>query len=342
MIKSEDSMSIRVAINGFGRIGRLVTRHLKAREGFDLVAINDLTSPDMLGYLLAHDSVHGNYNGSVEIDGQDLVVDGDRLRVLAERDPANLPWKDLGVDYVFEATGLFRTREAAGKHLEGGAKKVIITAPGQNVDETFVMGVNDELYDPAKHHVISNASCTTNCLAPVTKVLHETIGVKHGWLTTVHAYTNDQRILDVQHPKDPRRARAAAINIIPSSTGAAKAIGLVYPALAGKLHGAALRVPVADGSVCDLSFVTERTSSVDEIREAFVAAANGPLKGILRAADDHVVSTDIIGENHSSVVDLPLISQVADDFFRVVSWYDNENAYSVRCVDLLQHLVDAE
>ncbi len=332
-------MTTKVAINGFGRIGRLVARHLKARGGFDLVAINDLTSPDMLGYLFGHDSVHGRYKGTVEVDGSDLIVDGDRMQVLAQRNPAELPWKKLGVDYVFEATGLFRSREKAGAHLTAGAKKVVITAPGQEVDETFVMGVNNDIYDPAAHHVISNASCTTNCLAPVVKVLHETVGIEHGWLTTTHAYTNDQSLLDVQHPKDMRRARAAAINIIPSSTGAAKAIGLVYPALAGKLHGAAMRVPVPDGSVCDLTFVTSRESTVAELQQAFKNAANGPLKGILRATDVPIVSSDVIGETNSAVVDLPLISQVAPTFFRVVAWYDNENAYALRCVDLIEYMV---
>jgi glyceraldehyde 3-phosphate dehydrogenase len=335
-------MSTKVAINGFGRIGRLVARHLKARTGFDLVAVNDLTSPDMLGYLFAHDSVHGAYSGSVEIDGNDMIIDGDRMRVLAERDPAALPWNELGVDVVFEATGLFRQRAKAAAHLEAGARRVVITAPGKEVDETFVMGVNHELFDPAKHQVVSNASCTTNCLAPMVKVLHETVGIRHGWLTTTHAYTNDQRILDVQHPSDMRRARAAAINIIPTSTGAAKAIGLVYPALAGKLHGAAMRVPVADGSVCDLTFVAERESSVDELRAAFVEAAGGSLAGILRAADEPLVSTDIIGESHSTVVDLALIAQVAPDFFRVVGWYDNENAYALRCVDLIEYMIGRE
>jgi glyceraldehyde 3-phosphate dehydrogenase len=332
-------MSIPVAINGFGRIGRLVARHLKARDGFDLVAINDLSSPDMLGYLFAHDSVHGSYAGSVEVDGQDLIIDGDRMKVLAERDPAKLPWNDLGVGLVFEATGLFRSREEAGAHLEAGADKVVVTAPGKEVDETFVVGVNHELYDPANHHVVSNASCTTNCLAPMAKVLHETVGIRHGWLTTTHAYTNGQRILDMQHPKDMRRARAAAVNIIPTSTGAAKAIGLVYPELKGKLDGAAMRVPVPDGSVCDLTFVAEREGTVDELREAFVTAAAGSLKGILRAADEAIVSTDIIGESHSTVVDLPLISQVAPDFFRVVGWYDNENSYALRCVDLAEYMI---
>jgi glyceraldehyde 3-phosphate dehydrogenase len=332
-------MSVKVAINGFGRIGRLVARHLKAREDFDLVAINDLTSPDMLGYLFAHDSVHGNYDGTVDVEGQTITIDGDQMQVFAERDPANLPWSSLGVDYVVESTGLFRTREAAGAHLEAGAKKVIISAPGKDVDETFVMGVNHDQYDPNSHHVVSNASCTTNCLAPMAKVLHETVGIEHGWLTTIHAYTNDQRILDVQHSKDMRRARAAAINIIPTSTGAAKAIGLVYPDLAGKLDGGAMRVPVPDASVCDLIFVASREGTVQELRNAFVEAAAGPLKGILRATEEPLVSSDIIGENHSTVVDLPLIAQTAPNFFRVVGWYDNENGYAVRCVDLLDFMV---
>jgi glyceraldehyde 3-phosphate dehydrogenase len=335
-------MSVRVAVNGFGRIGRLVTRHLKARPGFDLVAVNDLSSPDMLGYLFKHDSVHGIYDGSVVVDDHDLVIDGDRLRVLAEREPAKLPWKELGVDYVFEATGLFRDQESAGAHLTAGAKKVVITAPGKKVDASFVVGVNHEQYDPAMHNVVSNASCTTNCLAPMAKVIHETVGIEHGWLTTTHAYTNDQRILDVQHPKDMRRARAAAVNIIPTSTGAAKAIGLVYPVLKGKLDGAAMRVPVPDGSVCDLTFVASRPGTVDELRESFTHAANGPLKGILRAATEPIVSSDIIGESHSVVVDLELIAQVAPNFFRVVGWYDNENSYSLRCVDLLSYMVERD
>jgi glyceraldehyde 3-phosphate dehydrogenase len=335
-------MSTRVAINGFGRIGRLIARHLRARDGFDLVAINDLTSPDMLGYLFAHDSVHGPYRGTVEVDGQDITIDGDRMQVLAERDPAQLPWRQLGVEYLFEATGLFRSRNQAGAHIEAGARKVVITAPGKEVDETFVMGVNHHLYDPSAHHVVSNASCTTNCLAPMAKVIHETIGIEHGWLTTTHAYTNDQRILDVQHSKDMRRARAAAINIIPTSTGAAKAIGLVYPELAGKLDGAAMRVPVPDGSVCDLIFVASREGTVEQLRQAFVEAADGSLKGILKATDVPIVSSDIIGESHSTVVDLALISQVAPNFFRVVGWYDNENAYALRCVDLLEYMIATE
>jgi len=334
-------MKIRVGINGFGRIGRLVARHLKTRDNIDLVAINDLTSPEMLGYLFKHDSVHGIYKGSVEVDGQTITIDGDAMKVFAERDPAKLPWKELGVDYVFEATGLFRDRETAGGHLTAGAKKVIITAPGKTVDETFVMGVNNEIYDPQRHHVVSNASCTTNCLAPMAKVLHETVGIEHGWLTTTHAYTNGQKLLDVQSG-DMRRSRAAAINIIPTSTGAARAISLVYPVLAGKLDGAAMRVPVPDGSVCDLIFVAGRNGTVDELRQAMIEAANGELKGILRAADEPLVSTDIIGEEHSSIVDLELISQVAPNFFRVVSWYDNENSYSVRCVDLLAFMASKD
>ncbi len=335
-------MTTRVAINGFGRIGRLVARHLLAREGFDLVAINDLTSPDMLGYLFKYDSVHGQFKGDVRVEGDTIFAGKESFKVLAEKDPAALPWKAMGVDYVLESTGLFTDKEKAGKHISAGAKKVIISAPGKTVDATFVMGVNHDSYDPATHHVVSNASCTTNCLAPMAKVIDETVGIEHGWMTTIHAYTNDQKILDVQHPKDKRRARAAAVNIIPSSTGAAKAIGLVYPSLVGKLAGAALRVPVVDGSAVDLTFVAKRPGTVDELRAAFVKAAAGPLKGILRATNDPIVSSDVIGETNSVVVDLELVAQVAPTFFRCVGWYDNENAYSVRCVDLIAHMVARE
>jgi len=336
-------MTLRVAINGFGRIGRLITRHLKQRDNIDIVAVNDLTSPDMLGYLFKHDSVHGNYAGEVEVNSEGLVIDGDVLKVLAERDPSKLPWKEMGVDFVFEATGIFRTRDKAAMHLDAGARKVIITAPAKgDVDATFVLGVNHEDYDPDNHHVISNASCTTNCLAPMAKVIHEALGIEHGWLTTTHAYTNDQRILDVQHPSDKRRARAAAINIIPTTTGAAKAVSLVLPALQGRLDGGAMRVPVPDGSICDLIFVTTREGTVDGLKEAFVQAASGRLAGILKASSEPLVSSDIIGETHSVVVDLELIAQRAPNFFRVVGWYDNENAYSLRCVDLLEHMAAAE
>ena len=335
-------MTVRVAINGFGRIGRLVARHLKARDGFDIVAVNDLADSQMLGYLFKRDSVHGTYPGEVTVEGQDLIIDGDRLRVLAERDPSQLPWSDLGVDMVLESTGLFRTREKAGAHLDAGARRVVISAPGKQVDATFVMGVNHTDYDPSAHTVVSNASCTTNCLAPMAKVLHETVGIEHGWITTTHAYTNDQKILDVQHPSDMRRARAAAVNIIPTSTGAAKAIGLVYPQLKGKLDGAAMRVPVPDGSVVDLIFKASRGTTVDELADAFRSAANGELQGILAASDEPLVSSDIIGETHSTVIDLPLINQVAPDFCRVVGWYDNENAYALRCVDLMEYMADRE
>lgn len=332
-------MNLRVAINGFGRIGRLITRHLMERDNIDIVAINDLTSPDMLGYLFQHDSVHGNFAGEVQVTSDGLVIDGDVIKVLAERDPSKLPWKELGVDYVFEATGLFRTREKAAMHLEAGAKKVIITAPAKgDVDATFVLGVNHEDYDPSKHHIISNASCTTNCLAPMAKVLDDALGIEYGWLTTTHAYTNDQRILDVQHPSDKRRARAAAINIIPTTTGAAKAVSLVLPQLEGRLDGGAMRVPVPDGSICDLTFVSRKEGSVDDLIGAFRQAADGNLKGILKASDEPLVSSDIIGETHSVVVDLDLIAQRAPTFFRVVGWYDNENAYSLRCVDLLEFM----
>ncbi len=337
-------MSVRVAINGFGRIGRLVARHLLERGApFELVAVNDLTSPEMLGHLFRHDTVHGRWPGSVEAEADALVIDGHRVRVLAVRNPAELPWGELGVTHVFEATGLFRSREKAAAHLEAGARKVIITAPGKGgVDATFVMGVNHHTYDPGAHHVVSNASCTTNCLAPMVKVLDEAFGIEHGWMTTIHAYTNDQRILDVQHPSDPRRARAAAVNIIPTSTGAARAIGQVYPALDGRLSGAAMRVPVMDGSVVDLTFVPRRPVTVEEVREAFVRAAEGELAGILRATDEPLVSSDIIGETHSVVVDLDQIAQVAPTLVRVVGWYDNENAYALRCVDLLAHMTERE
>ena len=331
-------MTTKVAINGFGRIGRLVARHLKARDGFDLVAINDLTDPETLAALFARDSVHGRYDGEVSTVEGGISIDGDRMRVFAEKDPAQLPWNDLGVDYVIESTGLFRTRESAGKHIDGGAKKVIISAPGKGVDATFVMGVNHETYDPSSHHVISNASCTTNCLAPMVKVIHEAVGLKHGWMTTIHAYTNDQRILDVQH-KDIRRARAAAINTIPTSTGASKAVSLVYPQVEGRLQGGAMRVPVPDGSVVDLTFVSERETSVDELNDAFRAASDGPLAGILLASDDPLVSSDIIGTSHSSIVDLELTNRIGPDFFRTVAWYDNENAYALRCVDLVDYMV---
>jgi len=331
----------RVAINGFGRIGRLVARHFRARDGFDLVAVNDLTSPATLAHLFAYDSVHGRYDGEVTVDGTDLIIDGDRMQVLAERNPGDLPWKDLGVEYVIEATGRFRDRDSAAAHIEAGAERVIISAPGKGVDGTFVLGVNHADYDPGRHAVISNASCTTNCLAPMVKVLHENAGIRHGWMTTIHAYTNDQNILDLQH-KDLRRARAAAINTIPTSTGAAKAISLVYPAMEGRLQGAAMRVPVADGSVVDLTFITEREADVDTLNGAFREAAGGPLSGILRAADEPLVSSDIIGETHSCVVDLELTTQIAADFFRVVGWYDNENAYALRCVDLIAYMVERE
>ena len=333
-------MTIKVAINGYGRIGRNIMRALHEYGWLDrieIVAINDLGDAATNAHLTKYDTAHGIFAGDVSVDGGDLIVNGHRVKVLAERDPAALPWAELGVDVVYECTGLFRSKETAGKHLQAGAKKVIVSAPGQDVDNTVVYGVNHKSLKPTDT-VISNASCTTNCLAPVAKVLHETVGIEHGWLTTTHAYTNNQKLLDVQH-KDLRRGRAAAINIIPASTGAAKAIGLVYPDLAGKLHGAAMRVPVPDGSVCDLTFVSKRSSSVDELQKAFVDAAAGSLNGILRATDVPIVSTDIIGESCSSVVDLPLIAQVAENFFRVVAWYDNENAYSLRCVDLVEYMV---
>ena len=330
-------MSIKVAINGFGRIGRLVARHLKNRDGIDIVAINDLSDAAMLAHLLKHDSVHGPYPGSVTLDGDELVVDGDRIKVFAERDPANLPWADLGVDVVIESTGVFRTHESASKHLEAGAKFVIVSAPMGDPDYTVVFGVNDDGLDPSTQKIISNASCTTNCVAPMIKVLNDEFTVKQGSLTTVHAYTNDQSILDLVH-KDPRRARAAAVNIIPSSTGAASAVGKVIPEMAGKISGTSLRVPVPDGSITDLVVTVEKTDvTVEEVNAAFKAAAQGPLKGILLYSEEPLVSTDIIGDSHSVIFD-SLSTMVTDGLVKVFGWYDNEMGYSSRLVELARKL----
>ena len=333
-------MPVRVGINGFGRIGRNLFRAAKAANAdIDFVAVNDLTDNKTLGHLLKYDSILGPWPGSVEVTDTGLNVDGDELRVLAERDPANLPWGDLGVDVVIESTGFFTDRENAAKHLEGGAKKVIISAPAKGEDITVCLGVNFDQYDADEHHVISNASCTTNCLAPFAKVVHEAVGIKHGLMTTIHAYTADQRLLDAPH-KDLRRARAAAINLVPTSTGAAKAVGLVLPELNGKLHGFAIRAPVITGSVVDLTFEAGKETSVDEVNDAFRSAAeSGPLKGILRYTEDPIVSTDIISDPHSSIVDGLLTSVIDGTMVKVVSWYDNEWGYSNRCVDVLQKVL---
>jgi glyceraldehyde 3-phosphate dehydrogenase len=333
-------MPVRVGINGFGRIGRNLFRAAKAAGAdIDFVAVNDLTDNRTLGHLLKYDSILGPYPGTVEVTDDGLRVDGDEIRVLAETDPAKLPWGDLGVDVVIESTGRFTDRENAAKHLEGGAKKVIISAPAKGEDITVCLGVNFDQYDPDKHHVISNASCTTNCLAPFAKVAHETVGIKHGLMTTIHAYTADQRLQDLPH-KDLRRARAAALNLIPTSTGAAKAVGLVLPELNGKLHGFAVRAPVATGSVVDLTFEAERETTVEELNEAFRAAAESDgLKGILQYTEDPIVSTDIITNPHSSIVDGLLTSVIDGTLVKVVSWYDNEWGYSNRLVELAQKVL---
>ena len=334
-------MSVRVGINGFGRIGRNVFRAAQEQQAdIEWVAVNDLTDAETLGHLLKYDSILGRYPGTVEVTGNSLTVDGADLRVLAERDPAALPWGELGADVVIESTGLFTDRENAAKHLTGGAKKVVISAPASGPDVTVALGVNfPDAYDRDAHDVISNASCTTNCLAPVAKVLHDAIGIKHGLMTTVHAYTADQRLQDLPH-KDLRRARAAAINLIPTSTGAAKAIGLVIPELDGKLHGFSVRAPLPTGSVVDLTVETQRPTSVEEVNAAFRERADtGPLEGILAYTDEPIVSSDIIKSPYSAVFDSELTAVIDDTLVKVVAWYDNEWGYSNRLVDLVQQLL---
>ncbi len=337
-------MPVRVGINGFGRIGRNVFRAAMARgdvEEIEWVAVNDLTDCRTLAHLLKYDSILGPYPGQVEMgDEHTILVDGRELRVLAERDPGALPWGDLGVDVVIESTGLFTDRPSAAKHLAGGAKKVVISAPATNPDVTVVLGVNfEQVYDRDKHEVISNASCTTNCLAPVAKVLVDTVGIKHGLMTTIHAYTADQRLQDLPH-KDLRRARAAAINLIPASTGAAKAIGLVVPQLQGKLHGFAVRAPVPTGSVVDLTVECARETSVEEVNAALKAATeSGPLEGIMAYTEDPIVSSDIVSSPFSSIVDSQLTAMIDGTMLKVVAWYDNEWGYSNRIVDLVQRVL---
>ncbi len=333
-------MAVRVGINGFGRIGRNFFRAARAANAdVDIVAVNDLTDTATLGHLLKYDSILGPYPGPVEIGDDALTLDGQQLKVLAERDPAELPWDDLGVDVVLESTGLFTKHADAAKHLEGGARKVVISAPATEPDLTVVLGVNFETdYDADQHHVISNASCTTNCLAPFAKAIHDAVGIERGLMTTIHAYTADQRLQDMPH-KDLRRARAAAVNLIPTSTGAAKAVGLVLPELNGKLNGFAIRAPVITGSVVDLTFEAARETSVDEVNGALKAAGEGPMQGILEYTEDPIVSTDIVGNPHSSIVDGLLTSIIDGRLVKVVSWYDNEWGYSNRCVDLVQRLL---
>ena len=331
-------MPIRVAINGFGRIGRNVLRAAKkaGATDIDFVAVNDLTDTKTLAHLLKYDSVHGIYAGTVEAREQSLVVDGDEVKVFAEKDPAALPWADLGVDIVIESTGRFTSKADAEKHIQGGAKKVIISAPAKNEDITIVLGVNEDKYDPASHHVVSNASCTTNCLAPVVKVLLDEFGFRRGLMTTVHAYTNDQNILDLPH-KDLRRARAAGMSIIPTSTGAAKATSLVIPEVKGKIDGTAFRVPTPDVSVVDLTAELEQEVDAKRVNDAFRAAAEGRMKGYLGYEETELVSIDYTGNPHSSIVDAPSTNVVAG-LVKVVAWYDNEWGYSSRCVDLARYM----
>ncbi len=331
-------MTIKVGINGFGRIGRNVLRAAikQADKDLEIVAVNDLTDAPTLAHLLMYDSIHGRFDGSVESSGDTIVVRGKPIKVLSERDPASLPWKALGVDIVLEATGIFRDREGAGKHLKAGAKKVVISSPAKGEDITIVVGVNHTAYDPKAHHIISNASCTTNCLVPVVHVLRSKFGFVQGFMTTVHSYTNDQRILDLPH-KDLRRARAAALSIIPTSTGAARATALVIPELKGKLDGVALRVPTANVSIVELTCTVEHATTADEVNAAFREAAGGSLQGVLAVSDEPLVSVDYIGNLYSSTVDAELTT-VMGSMVHVSSWYDNEMGYSARCVDLIRHI----
>ncbi|PEN16701.1 type I glyceraldehyde-3-phosphate dehydrogenase [Rothia dentocariosa] len=324
-------MTVRVAINGFGRIGRTFFRAARAEaEGFEIVAINDLTDPKTLANLLKYDSIMGRLGVDVEVKDDVLVVDGKEIKILAERNPADLPWKDLGVDVVLESTGFFTEGSKAQAHIDAGAKKVIISAPGKNIDGTFVMGVNDEQYDPQNHHIVSNASCTTNCLAPLAKVLNDSFGIEKGLMTTIHAYTADQRLQDAPH-SDLRRARAAAVNMVPTSTGAAAAVGLVLPELKGKLDGFAVRVPTITGSITDLTFTASREVTKEEVNAALKAAAEGPMKGIIMYSEDPIVSKDIEGEGISTIFDAPL-TKVIGDQVKVIAWYDNEYGYVSRLV----------
>jgi len=325
-------MAIRVGINGFGRIGRLVFRAARGHD-LEIVGINDLTDAKTLAHLLKYDSVHGRFPGEVTAEESAIVVDGVRIPISSERDPAQLPWKKLGAQIVIESTGRFTARADAGKHLDAGAERVIVSAPSKDPDITIVLGVNDGEYDPGQHKVISNASCTTNCLAPVAKVLHDEYGIESGWMTTIHAYTNDQVILDFPH-SDLRRARAAGMSMIPTSTGAARAIGLVLPSLKGKLDGYAMRVPTSDVSVVDLSVKLGKSTDAEAINAAMKKAADGPLKGILAYSDEPLVSVDFVGNSHSSILDAPSTKVMEGNFAKLLSWYDNEWGYSARCVDL--------
>ncbi|AZV45165.1 glyceraldehyde-3-phosphate dehydrogenase [Peribacillus asahii] len=330
-------MTVKVGINGFGRIGRVAFRAALANQNIEIVAINDLTDANMLAHLLKYDSVHGTLDEQVSVDGEYLIVGSHKTKVLAERNPASLPWKELGVDVVIESTGRFTKREDAAKHLEAGAKKVIISAPGTDEDITIVMGVNEEQYDAASHHVLSNASCTTNCLAPFAKVLHNQFGIKRGMMTTIHSYTNDQQVLDLPH-KDYRRARAAAENMIPTSTGAAKAVALVLPELKGKLNGMAVRVPTPNVSIVDLVVELEKDVTAEEVNAALKAASEGELKGILNYSELPLVSGDYNGSPASSTIDALSTMALEGNLVKVLSWYDNETGYSHRILDLIDYI----
>lgn len=331
-------MSVKVGINGFGRIGRLAFRYaLENGNDVDIVAINDLTDANMLAHLLKYDSIHGALKEDVRVEGSSIFVGDKEIKVYSESEPANIPWGELGVEIVIESTGVFRKREQAQKHIDAGAKKVIISAPGTNEDFTTVLGVNEEDYDPENHHVISNASCTTNCLAPFAKVLHEKFGIKRGLMTTIHSYTTDQRILDLPH-KDYRRARAAALNIVPTTTGAAKAVAKVLPELEGKLNGMAVRVPTPTGSLVDLVAELEKDVTAEDVNNAFKEAAEGSMKGVLAYTEDPIVSSDIVGNTHSSIVDGLSTMVMEGNQVKVVSWYDNEVGYASRCIDLAKFL----
>jgi len=331
-------MSVKVGINGFGRIGRLVFRAALKENDIQIVAVNDITDATTLAHLLKYDSIHGVLPQNVTVGDHQFSIAGKTVKVIAERDPGNLPWDALGVDVVLECTGLFNDKEKAGKHISAGAKKVLISAPAKNHDGTFVKGVNFDKYDPAKHHIVSIGSCTTNCLAPVVKVLHDSFGIKRGFMTTIHSYTNDQRILDLPH-KDLRRARAAALSMIPTTTGAAKAISEVIPEMKGRLDGVAVRVPTPDGSLVDLVVETDKKASKETVNAAMKKAADGPMNGVLQYTEDPIVSADVVGNSHSSVFDALSTLVMQDNLVKVFSWYDNEWGFSCRMVDMLKNLV---
>jgi len=330
-------MSIRVGINGFGRIGRNILRAAMPHDDIDIVAVNDLTDAATLAHLLKYDSILGNLTAAVSASGDTITVDGDAFKVLALKDPAQLPWKDLGVDIVLESTGKFTKRDDAAKHLTGGAKRVMITAPAKNPDVTVVMGVNEDAYDPNTHKIVSNASCTTNCLAPIAKVLHETLGLRKGWMTTIHSYTNDQSLLDLPH-KDLRRARAASLSMIPTTTGAASAVGEVLPALKGRLDGISVRVPTPNVSLVDLTALMDKKTTAEDVNKTFKDASCGAYKGIIEYVTEPLVSIDFRGNSHSAMLDAPYTKVLDGDLVKVIAWYDNEWGYSSRCVDLLRYM----